>query len=148
MVRLLDPIEKTKSILPICKELTPYTPCKERMGACGVGSISDNIKNLSKTLQETYFFESTMLSNSNPYDFRWCSLQNICVDSGIEGTSICHYDDGGPLYTFKSGTQKPECLYGVASYARSSGGVRCKGGSYFASVPFFHKWIEKMIEEY
>ena len=84
MVRLLDPIEKTKSILPICKELTPYTPCKERMGACGVGSISDNIKNLSKTLQETYFFESTMLSNSNPYDFRWCSLQNICVDSGIE----------------------------------------------------------------
>ncbi|XP_075239648.1 uncharacterized protein LOC142335167 isoform X1 [Convolutriloba macropyga] len=151
MVRLYHPIEQSSRILRLCKELVPYLPVRQRLGTCGRGTVSQKLFILPDFLQETFFYQSTMISDSNPFNFKWCRADNICVDGAIRNTSICHYDDGAPLYTFKCGTKIPDCLYGVASYSRSKVfpvDEFCNGGSFFASVPFFYKWMLKIIAEY
>merc|ERR1712226_1820134 len=113
--------------------------------------MSQKVYLLPKSLQETYFYQTVTLSESNPFHFQWCRVDNICTTGAVEGTSICHYDDGSPMYKFKCGTngiKVPECLYGVASYARSK--VQpvdefCNGGSFFASIPVFYKWILQIM---
>ena len=97
-------------------------------------------------VQEGYFFQTIFDSSSPPAEqiISFCRDDQVCVESAIEGTNICHLDDGIPLYTFECGTITPKCIYGVASYYKSrtdEPGRICNDGSFFASVSNLYSWI-------
>ncbi|XP_075239647.1 uncharacterized protein LOC142335166 [Convolutriloba macropyga] len=141
----------------MCEHRPPYTPVRPLLGTCGMGTVHRVLFTIPAQLQETYFRETMVRSDSNPFDFRWCPSDFICVDAVTEGSSICHFDDGGPLYTFKCGTRIPDCVYGVASYAEMKeeievpanqrGRKHCNAGSYFSSVPHHYHWIARTMLE-
>ena len=95
-------------------------------------------------MQEAFFFQTFLEPSAPNLEIRQCRLDNICVESAIHNSNICYLDDGNPLYTFQCGTFTPKCIFGVASYHKNQGQF-CNGGSFFANVPLFARWINSTM---
>ena len=153
LLKTVEPIRDARNkIIPLCTQVSPESEHHYRMyGAAGMGSTSTsvNLYQLSVVLHETFFFLSKYKTNS---EHEMCRADNVCTRPRFIEGSICHMDQGGPLYKFHCGSLVPECLYGVASYWMTNPELNsnetCNGGSYFASVPVFYNWINYHLNNY
>ncbi|XP_075263565.1 neutrophil elastase-like isoform X2 [Convolutriloba macropyga] len=153
---LIDrPIRNSGSIsIPICNHLIPtYLLHTVQLASCGLGIASPEKDDpiYPSRLQEMLFEQTVFMeSDHNPFDLRMCRIDNICTTPAIEGGNICFMDEGSPLYQLRCGTLEPDCLYGVASFFRSSkensSNHQCNAGSYFSNVIYFGEWILDVIE--
>ena len=100
---------------------------------------------LATTLKESKFRSQEI------FELDSCPEDQICTFPHLHGldTNICYMDDGSPLYTLHCSTGLPECVLGVASYYNiqfDNLENSCRGGSYFASVPYLVDWIRTTMQ--
>ena len=125
--------------IALCPEVEE--PCKI-IGTCGMGSLDSSSSKPSEDLQEL------LLVQKSAGILGGCPKDNICTKPVNIGGNICNEDAGNPLFKMYPGTSVPKCLLGVASYPGKNARERetCSGGNYFASVPFFNKWIMTNVD--
>ena len=115
--------------------------------AVGMGTTSTKHVKLPNQLIETRFTEN-VFESVIPDHGRWCLPHNICTDRITEGSNICTFDDGGPLFELDCISGSPKCLYGVASYHIQDPAYPnelCTGGSVFARIPSYFNWALQTI---
>ncbi|XP_075249674.1 chymotrypsinogen B-like [Convolutriloba macropyga] len=151
LIKLKRRIRETDRMISLCSRLLPYTYFRHQLAVCGVGTVSRRVFLIPDHLQEMVFLESMYMSETSPYNFHWCREDMICVDAVTKGSSICHHDDGSPLFTFQCGSLVPKCIYGVASFYRTKqdyeGSEKCDNGGFFASVPYMYNWITNTMRQ-
>ena len=135
--------------LPLCSSKPAYGTL---LATVGLGSVSTAAAQPSPYLQQTFFTETT-----SEYIFKdetkACENETICTLTVTDGSNICLFDDGGPLYIVNCREEglRPVCLYGVASYFIQDPkrpGELCTGGSVFTRVPDFLEWITAATLKY
>ena len=98
---------------------------------------------------ETYFIEAKY-SGYDPGIFRpeHCPPSILCADAAFEGSNICKFDAGSPLYVLECAIPRPKCLYGIASFSTKEtkdNDTWCDGFSVFVDVLYFRDEILRQI---
>ena len=140
-------VRTAKNRIPKLCSLSP--PHGIPLASCGLGTISRSHLITPSTLREIYL-STSLFRMYHDFDYQICPEDAVCtVPLSESNSSICFMDEGNPLYVINC-DQTVRCLVGVASYYQTSGvpGENCKGGSYFASVPFQLQWINSTINNY
>ena len=145
---------------PTTTQIELIYPCRysedhgTRLGTVGMGSTSGKSPLYPHSIWEAHFLESKLSEPISPFRLdrlKKCPDSLVCTNRVSAGANICHKDIGGPLYTFKCGTNIPQCLYGVATQFKKKSyrsDDDCDGGSLFTSVPHFYRWIRHTMFSY
>ncbi|XP_063715393.1 chymotrypsin-2-like [Symsagittifera roscoffensis] len=133
--------------IPMCRQ--EQVPHSVMLGTVGMGATVSRgklLESIPNSLREIFLRESRgrFPTSWRPFSIQFCPDYNICTEPITEGSNICMFDYGGPLYKFECASTTPNCLYGVASFSTNRldrPDEMCNGGSTFTSVPHFFEWI-------